>query len=200
VRTIRTPLQLADAVDEDDHPERCQWLAALPETVDEIASAWELELGDPYVPGGQWAWVAPARNRTSDQLALKVGWRHREAEHEAEALRLWDGDGAVRCLATTARPDTTALLLERSVPGVGLGCSASESEQDAVLAGLMRRLWEHEPPDGHPFASLEQMCDGRYSDQVQRARAGGVRRGQQAHRPGIKPSRGASVPRVRSDR
>ena len=96
----------------------CEWLAALPERV-ALASEWELELGDPYLPGGQNAWVAPARNAAGDELALKVGWRHREAEHEADALRLWDGDGTVRCFATRALEHTTALLLERCVPGAG---------------------------------------------------------------------------------
>jgi streptomycin 6-kinase len=62
IRTIRIPPQLSDAVDEDDYAERLDWLAALPRVVNEIASAWRLELGEPCVPGGQCAWVAPARD------------------------------------------------------------------------------------------------------------------------------------------
>jgi streptomycin 6-kinase len=89
MRTIRIPPQLSDAVDEDDYAERLDWLAALPRVVDELASAWRLELGEPYLPGGQCAWVAPARDPAGRQLVLKVGWRHREAEHEADALRFW---------------------------------------------------------------------------------------------------------------
>jgi streptomycin 6-kinase len=106
VSTIRIPPQLVDAVDEDDSPARLEWLAALPAQVREIASVWELELGHPYVPGGQCAWVAPARNPAGDELVLKLGWRHREAEHEAEGLAHWDGDGAVRCFASR-QLDTT---------------------------------------------------------------------------------------------
>jgi hypothetical protein len=159
VTAIRIPQQLADAVDEDDYPERLQWLAALPEVVHEIASCWKLELGEPYLPGGQCAWVAPARNHAGEQLVLKVGWRHREAEHEADALRFWDDGGAVRCAAMQSFDDTTALLLERCVPGAQLKRSLPEPEQDVVLADLMRRLWENRPPDGHPFGSLHDMCD-----------------------------------------
>ena len=66
--TIRIPPQLADAVEEDDYPERLEWLAALPAVVEEVASGWELELGDPYLPGGQCAWVAPAHNPAGDAL------------------------------------------------------------------------------------------------------------------------------------
>jgi streptomycin 6-kinase len=162
VSTIRIPPQLADAVEEDDYPERLQWLAALPAVIHEIASEWELELGDPYLPGGQCAWVAPARNADDDELVLKVGWRHREAEHEADALRFWDGDGAVRCLATRAREDSTALLLERCTPGHQLS-SLPEPQQDEIIAGLLRRLWARAPQDGHPFASLQEMC-GAWAD------------------------------------
>lgn len=134
---IRIPQQLADAVDEGDYPERLEWLTALPRQVEETAADWGLELGEPYLPGGQCAWVAPASNTAGDQLVLKVGWRHREAEHEADALRFWDGDGAVGCLATRSLEDTTALLLERCVPGMQLKCSLPEPEQDVVIARLV---------------------------------------------------------------
>lgn len=162
VSTIRIPPQLADAVDEDDYPERLKWLAALPDVVEQIASEWELELGDPYLPGGQCAWVAPARNPGGDELVLKVGWRHREAEHEADALRFWDGNGAVRCLATRSLEDSSALLLERCSPGHQLSL-VPELEQDEIIAGLLRRLWARVPRDGHPFRSLEDMC-GLWAD------------------------------------
>jgi hypothetical protein len=42
VTAIRIPQQLADAVDEDDYPARCEWLAALPELINDIAAGWEL--------------------------------------------------------------------------------------------------------------------------------------------------------------
>jgi streptomycin 6-kinase len=169
VSAIHIPSQLADAVDEDDSPARREWLARLPAQIAQLASEWELELGEPYLPGGQCAWVAPARDlagrtgrtgRTGDELVLKVGWRHREAAHEADALRFWGGDGAVRCFADTTLEDTTALLLERCVPGHTLGSAIPEGEQDVVVARILRRLWEHEPPTpGRPFASLQEMCD-----------------------------------------
>jgi streptomycin 6-kinase len=159
----RIPKALRDAVEEDGDRARRAWLAVLPGTIDDLASEWGLELGTPYVPGGQCAWVAPARDRAGVEVVLKVGWRHWEAEHEAEALRFWDGDGAVRCWATRRFADTAALLLERCVPGAQLKGSLPEPEQDVVLAGLMRRLWDRSLPQGHPFASLQDMCD-RWAD------------------------------------
>ena len=161
MRPIRIPLLLAAAVEEDAQhdPGRARWLAALPEVVDSIAVEWELKLGEPYEPGGQCAWIAPARNPEHRGVVLKVEWRHPEAEHEADALRLWDGDGAIRCLATRTVDDSMILLLERCEPGVQLKRSLAEPEQDLVIAGLLRRLWGHRPPDPHPFDSLQAMCN-----------------------------------------
>ncbi len=160
MRTVRIPRQLRDAVDSS---ERREWLAAIPEQIDEIAADWELELDEPYAPGGQCAWVAPARNRAGDELVLKLGWRHWEAEREADALRLWDGHGAVRAFASRSFPNATALLLERCTPGTALGSALAEPEQDVVLAGLLTRLWQRRPPAGHPFVPLQVMCD-RWAD------------------------------------
>jgi hypothetical protein len=89
---------------------------------------------------------------------LKVGWRHREAEHEADGLRHWDGDGAVRCFATRSLEDTTALLLERCTPGRQLKGALPEPRQDEIIAGLLRRLWSRAPQDGHMLNCEERMA------------------------------------------
>jgi streptomycin 6-kinase len=155
---IAIPPRLACAAHEDGIPARHTWLATLPARVEALAVRWSLELGDPYLPGGQAAWVAPARDVAGHDLVLKVGWRHTEAEHEADGLRVWAGGGAVFCHAAEATGDSSALLLERCVPGTHLGSMVSEPEQDPVVARLLRRLWEHEPPEGHPFRTLASMC------------------------------------------
>jgi streptomycin 6-kinase len=173
--TIQIPPQLAEAVGEDDDPARLRWLRALPALAMEVTSEWELQLGDPYLPGGRCAWVAPARNTAGEELVLKLGWRHREAEHEAEGLWHWNGDGAVRCFATRRLDTTTALLLERCAPGRPLGKSVPEPEQDEIIAGLLRRLWARAPHVGRPFSSLEEMCQ-EWADSFELAYAGDERR------------------------
>jgi len=80
---------------------------------------------------------------------LKVQWPHRESEHEAEALRRWDGDGAVRLLDHD--PALHALLLEQCVPGTRLGESPAPQAEDAIIS-LVRRL---SVPAGAPFGTLE---------------------------------------------
>lgn len=136
---------------------RGAWLAALPGTVHALARRWSLEVGEPFEPGGQTAWVAPARRDEGGDLVLKVMWRHPEAAHEADGLRVWDGEGAVRLYATEEQDDTIALLIERCRPGTMLG-ARPEREQDTVIAGLLHRLWR-EPASDHPFRTLQQMCD-----------------------------------------
>jgi streptomycin 6-kinase len=95
--------------------------------------------------GGNVSHVVPA-----GETVLKVQWPHRESEHEAAALALWDGDGAVRLLAHDE--DRHALLMERCRPGTEL----RELDADAalaVLARLLPRLWK---PAGTPFRSLAE--------------------------------------------
>lgn len=136
---------------------RQAWLASLPSTIDDLKDQWALQVGEPFQPGGQTAWVAPARNASGEELVLKVGWRHPEAMQEADGLRAWDGDGAVRLHDTQEFDDTIALLLERCTPGTPLS-SRPEPEQDVVIASLLRRLWKAPaPPD--EFRPLQTMCD-----------------------------------------
>jgi streptomycin 6-kinase len=132
------------------------WLATLPATVAVLRDRWSLSLGPPFDPGGQTAWVAPARDRAGTDLVLKVGWRHPEADYEADGLRAWDGDGAVRLHAAEVSDHTTALLLERCRPGTPLS-ACPEAEQDVVIAGLLAQLWRT-PPPGYRFPSLQAMC------------------------------------------
>jgi streptomycin 6-kinase len=91
----------------------------------------------------------PARLPAGEDVVLKIQFPDRESEREADALELWNGDGAVLLLEHD--PDRHALLLERCLPGTPL----SDLEQDAaldVMVRLLPRLWK---PAGPPFRSLE---------------------------------------------
>jgi streptomycin 6-kinase len=136
---------------------RSSWLATVPATVARLCDEWSLTAGAPFSPGGQTAWVAPVRDASGGDLVLKVAWRHPEALHEAEGLRVWAGRGAVQLHASTeCEEDTTALLLERCRPGTSLAV-LPEPEQDQVVATLLRRLWDA-PTAGHGFRPLQVMA------------------------------------------
>jgi streptomycin 6-kinase len=160
-----------------EREERQAWLAALPEVIRQARDRWSLTIGEPFQPGGQTAWVAPARDGAGADLVLKVAWPHPEAAHEADGLRAWAGYGAVRLYAAHDFGRARALLLERCRPGTELS-ARPEPEQDTVIATLLRRLWI-EPGPGHPFASLDQMCQ-RWADRSERILAAGQQQQQPA--------------------
>jgi streptomycin 6-kinase len=153
VEPIALPRSLVAAAEREG---RTAWLKTLPVTLRAIRERWSLEVGEPYQPGGQTSWVAPVCSGSRCDLVLKLAWPHPEALHEADGLRAWDGNGAIRIHASEKIGGTTALLLERCVPGTPLA-SRPEPEQDVVIAALLRELWI-EPAPGHPFRTLQDMC------------------------------------------
>jgi streptomycin 6-kinase len=124
------------------------WLEHVPELVAECAGEWELELGEPYEAGAA-GHAVRAELPGGTPAVLKLIYPHREAEHEADALELLGGDGAVRLLA---RDDArSAMLLERCEPGTPLAQSGGETALD-VLVGLLPKHWV---TAGEPFHTLE---------------------------------------------
>jgi streptomycin 6-kinase len=154
---LRIPSNLAADVRCDLSPDRSAWLRRLTCNVAACARRWALRLGEPYEPGGQCSWVAPAQDSRGRRLVLKVTWRHPEAEHEADALRAWDGRGSVLLHdAEPALDETTAALLLERCPGPMLS-TRPEPEQDSVIAGLLSRLWSTQV-DGSAYRPLAEMC------------------------------------------
>ena len=109
-------------------------LEPLAEIAHEVAAEWGLELGRPFALS-RYSFVAPA----GDDAVLKVTPADDdESAEEADALALWNGDGAVRLLRHD-RP-RRALLLERARPGTDIsGLADDEATEIAVAVGLL--LW-----------------------------------------------------------
>jgi streptomycin 6-kinase len=123
------------------------WLARVPQLLQGCVEEWDLRLGDPYELGAA-GYAVRVELSDGTPAVLKLIYPHREAEHEAEALRVWDGEGAVRLLAYDE--GRWAMLLERCEPGTLLA-KAEPDEALAVLIGLLPRLWKHV---GAPFRPL----------------------------------------------
>lgn len=151
------PSRLVASVAQFGPREREEWFDRLPEIVPAMAARWSLTVGEPYQPGGEVSWVAPARTADGRDVVLKVGWRHPDSEQEAAGLRFWAGRGTVVVHDVHVEDATCALLLER-LPGPTLGQLRGQDEQDEVVATLLRRIWV-EPPAEYPFRTLVQMCD-----------------------------------------
>ena len=125
------------------------WLERVPELVAECVEEWQLELGEPYEAGAA-GYAVRAALTDGTPAVLKVIYPHREAEHEADALELLAGNGAVRLLA---RDDArSAMLLERCEPGTALAENGGEKALD-VLVELLPRHWVRA---GEPFHTLAE--------------------------------------------
>jgi streptomycin 6-kinase len=130
------------------------WLDALPEHVEACARRWSLRLGEPFGHGSA-SLVMSATLPDGVEGILKVQFPHRESEHEAAALQVWEGDGAVRLVADD--PERHALLLERARPGEPLSSLGDPDAALDVVMGLLPRLWK---PAGAPFRPLaEEVAD-----------------------------------------
>ncbi|MCZ6784739.1 MAG: aminoglycoside phosphotransferase, partial [Proteobacteria bacterium] len=123
------------------------WFDALPRLVDECVEEWSIRIGDPY-PGSHVSLVLPAILPDATDAVLKIQFPHRECEHEAAALGVWNGDGAVRLLAHNA--ERHALLVERCTPGSHLRERGAEDAL-SVLIDLLPRLWK---PTTGPIETL----------------------------------------------
>ena len=128
------PPAFAAAFAEREGDEGRAWLAGLPAEGDAAMRRWSLAPDGPSWHGFC-SVVQPVRLADGSPAVLKIGWPHPEAEHEALALRLWDGDGAVRLLEV----DGWSLLLERLDASADLMDVPLDKALE-IVAGLVRRL------------------------------------------------------------
>jgi streptomycin 6-kinase len=135
-------------------PGESAWLSAAPwgitdrvrsrlaATAREVAAEWNLQLGE--MISARYSYVAFAGG---DAVLKIVPVEDDESDHEADALALLDGDGAVRLL----RHDRArrAMLLERATPGDDLS-TLPEDEGMPVAVAAAKRFWRP-AARGRPF-------------------------------------------------
>jgi streptomycin 6-kinase len=142
---VTIPPALARNVTENWGTDGARWLESLPGLLDEIARDWQLTVGAPYVLS--FNWVCAVTRADGSPAVLKLGVPAGHLRVEAEALRIYDGHGAVRLLAED--PGRGALLLERATPGRPAAAlvPARDETATAALIGAARRL-HRTPPAG----------------------------------------------------
>lgn len=128
------------------------WLDALPGTLARLGSQWHVSVGDPFATTSV-SYAAVATRPGGERVVLKVPIPHPEAEREPDALRAWDGRGAVRLLELD---DTGAILLEACDPGTRLSDAAAPDEVATIGGELLRTLHRPPPPD-HGFDLLSDV-------------------------------------------
>jgi streptomycin 6-kinase len=108
----------------------------------QVALDWGFPLGPRYA-GARYSFAAPA----GDRAVLKItSAADRDADHDADALEVWDGRGAVRLLKRDR--ERRAMLIERCVPGEDAS-TLDDEEAISVAVRVGRLLWR--PVTGGPF-------------------------------------------------
>jgi len=121
------------------------FIAGLPERAEHFLAAWGLR-PDGTAMHGVSALVLPVLRTDGTGAVLKLQLLDEESEGEPVALRVWDGDGAVRLLDHDAATGT--MLLERLDPRRMLSYDPDSRRAVLVIARLLAHLTTAPAPEG----------------------------------------------------
>ncbi len=139
------------------HGERgVEWLHRLPEIVTGCERRWSVRI-DPPFEGLSYNYASPGTLSNGTPVVLKVCFPSTEVLTEIEALRVYDGNGAVKLIESDI--DRGVMLLQRAVPGDMLIEVESEAESNRIAATVMKDLWKPVPAQ-HPFPSIDDWRRG----------------------------------------
>jgi streptomycin 6-kinase len=145
-------------------PDGAEWLASLPSLVEACADRWSLRVGAPFEEGHV-SLVVQVECEDGTPAVLKINFPEEESEREPDALRHWDGRGAVWLLEY--EEGQRALLVERCEPGTQLWAIEDDEEATRIGASVLAVLWR-QPPEGHAFTPLADAA-ARWAVELPRA-------------------------------
>ncbi|WP_394816522.1 aminoglycoside phosphotransferase family protein [Streptomyces lancefieldiae] len=122
------------------------FIDALPDLAARFLDRWGLRPDGPSMHGWAALVLPVVRARDDTPAVLKLQILDEESEGEPVALRLWDGDGAVRLLDHDAATGT--MLLERLDPTRMLSHVEDSREAVLVIARLLAHLTSTPAPPG----------------------------------------------------
>lgn len=138
IDAISVPEELAATLEMFFDEKGVAFAAALPDLATSFLSRWGLRLDGPAMHG-MCALVLPVvRTADGTPAVLKLQILDDESEGEPVALRVWDGDGAVRLLAHDG--ETGTMLLERLDPARMLSHEPDTRKAVLVIARLLAHL------------------------------------------------------------
>lgn len=138
IDAISVPEELAATLEMFFDEKGVAFAAALPDLATAFLNRWGLRLDGPTMHG-MCALVLPVVRTADDTPAvLKLQILDDESEGEPVALRVWDGDGAVRLLAHDG--ETGTMLLERLDPARMLSHEPDTRKAVLVIARLLAHL------------------------------------------------------------
>ena len=132
-----------------------EWLERLPATIAESVQRWSLRVRPPF-DILTYSYVAPAVRENGTAAVLKVTVPSLGLLNEIEALRVFDGNGAVKLL--DADPDKGVLLLERLQPGTMLSSIEDDERATSIVVEVMRLLLRPVYIE-HPFPTVGERAE-----------------------------------------
>jgi streptomycin 6-kinase len=159
------------------HPELSDWMASLPGLAERFLNEWDLRT-DGELMHGFAGLVLPVTQADGTPAVLKMSIVEEQTRGEADALQIWNGDGAVRLLRHD--PDTWVMLLERLDNGRDLRSMPDGEAALRIICGLLRRLHAYAPPDGLP--TLAEVAAQLIADTPARAAEAGPEHGRRMRR------------------
>ncbi|WUN96793.1 aminoglycoside phosphotransferase family protein [Streptomyces sp. NBC_00299] len=142
---IDIPQELAASQQEYNGEAGRAFIAGLPDLTAAFLDRWDLTV-DGRPMHGVSALVLPVTRRDGTRAVLKLQLLDEESEGEPVALRLWDGDGAVRLLDHDEATGT--MLLERLDSSRMLAHQPDIHESVLVIARLLAHLTSFTAPTG----------------------------------------------------
>jgi len=123
-----------------------EFIAGLPTLIEDFLERWELTPDGPPMHGVAALVLPVVRRADGTRAALKLQLLDEESAGEPVALRLWDGDGAVRLLDHD--PVTHTMLLERLDSARMLSTLPGTRDAVLVIARLLAHLTARPAPAG----------------------------------------------------
>lgn len=142
---IDIPGELAEAQETYNGAAGRAFITALPDLAADFLHRWRLTLDGPSMNGVS-ALVLPVVRADGLRAVLKLQLTDEESVGEPVALRVWDGDGAVRLLDHD--PATGTMLLERLDESRMLAGLGDTREAVLVIARLLAHLTSFPAPPG----------------------------------------------------
>lgn len=142
---IEVPEKLAASQSEFNGEAGRAFIAGLPRLAADFLDRWELRVDGPSMYGVS-ALVLPVVRPDGTPAVLKLQLLDEESVGEPVALRVWDGDGAVRLLDHDDATGT--MLLERLDPARMLSHVPDTREAVLVIARLLAHLTSFPAPEG----------------------------------------------------
>ena len=131
---IDPPAEFVDKVQRMFGDRGRSWLPTLPDIITRCREKWGLAEGAP-APFMSMNWIEFTTAAAGDPVALKIGVPHDDLFTEMEALRAFEGNGAVHLV--DADRELAAILMDRIIPGTMLWKLGDDEEQTRLAGAVM---------------------------------------------------------------